>query len=638
MKGTETMNGFSRFGRIAALLMVLCVIGTMVGAGVYAHPAPSSYSESAARISRGVSSAQGLSVSVSDWHDPLCATNRQRYTIVVRNDGVGTLTGVVLHDVVPSQYGYPRLGESSPGAVFDGVDTVTWQIGPLAPGESETRYLEFGTYSTIPHGTVMTNGISVESDQEGPVSASAQTTVIQCVTPSPTAEPTATLSPGLYLSKRDRNDPLCAGYIETYDIRVENTGNVALTNVIVWDTIPDAATFVDASSGGGYNGTDTVNWSLGTLNPGDGADLWLQMRTISTLADGTVIVNSVTADSSETAPVTRQEQTTVIQCTSATPTPRPGLSIRKQGLHEVWCAGWDQTYEIYVTNNSAAALTGVTVDDTLPSGTGFRSADNGGIFSGVNKVTWSLGTLSPYQTVKLVLVVSTSSTIPDGTTITNVAVADSNETGPASHSDNTLINQCVSQTPEPTPQPPILEVSKIDAHDPHCITGKQKYTIVVSNRGGSTATGVVITDVRPLGTYPFLDESTPGWVYDGEEILNFYQGFLSPGETITLTLEMGTNSWLEEGWYITNTVIVDSAELIPVTATEKTTMMVCWPSPTPTPTESATPTATATSTYTPSPTSTMTAAPTSTPTATLAATARATPTRAMILCLPLALK
>ena len=205
-----------------------------------------------------------------------------------------------------------------------------------------------------------------------------------------------------------------------------------------------------------------------------------------------------------------------------------------------------------------------------------------------------------------------------------------------------MINQCVSQTPEPTPQPPILEVSKIDAHDPHCITGKQKYTIVVSNRGGSTATGVVITDVRPLGTYPFLDESTPGWVYDGEEILNYYQGFLSPGETITLTLEMGTNSWLEEGWHITNTVLVDCAEVMPVSATERTDMIVCWPSPTATATESATPTATATSTHTPSPTSTSspthTAAPTSTATATLAETPTATPTRALVLYLPLALK
>ena len=562
--------------------------------------------------SSGAPNAQGLAVSKADWHDPLCATHRQRYTIVVRNDGATTLTGVRLHDDIPVLYGYPRLDESSPGAVYDGVGTVTWEIGVLLAGESATRYLELGTYSTIPHETVMVNSVTAESDQEGPVSATAQTTVLQCVTPSPSPEPTATLSPGLFVSKSDRIDPVCAAHTVTYDIHVENTGNVALTGVMAWDTIPEGAYYVDASSGAGYDGVNMVTWNVGTLQPGAGVDLWLRIRTYSTLPDGTIIVNTVTVDSNETAPVTREEQTMIVLCSSATPTPGPGLSIRKVDIHDPWCAGWNQHYDLYITNNFDTDLTGVVVVDTIPAGTSFLWADNGGTYNGAGQVTWNLGTLAAHATIKLGLEVKVSETLPDDTIITNVATADSNETGQVSDSENTLIQQCVSQTPEPTPDPPKLEMSKIDAHDPHCIKGKQKYTIVITNTGGSPATGVIITDIRPLGTFPLLDESTPGWTYDGIEILNFYPGILEPHQPLTLTLEMGTNSWLQEGWQITNTVMLECNELPPVWASEMTTLLDCWPDPTPTPT--LTPTATMT------PTSTATIPPTiepPTPTATM---------------------
>jgi len=609
------MRNLSRLRWVLLILIVASPFLVVFNSNVRAVPIASGL----APDSPDALNAQGLSVSVTDWHDPLCATHRQRYTIVVRNDGATTaLTGVRLHDDIPVLYGYPRLDESSPGAVYDGVGTVTWEIGVLLAGESATRYLELGTYSTIPDGTVMVNSVTAESDQEGPVSATAQTTVLQCVTPSPSPEPTATLSPGLFVSKSDRIDPICATYTETYDIYVENTGNVALTGIMVWDTVPEGAYYVDASSGGGYDGINTVTWNVGTLQPGESVDLWLQIRTLSTLPDGTIIVNTVTVDSAETAPVTRQEQTTVVLCTSATPTPGPGLSIRKVDMYDPWCAGWNQHYDLYVTNSFGTDLTGVVVVDAIPTGTSFLWADNGGTYNGAGQVTWNLGTLLAHTTIKLSLEIRISATLPNDTIITNVATADSNETGQASDSEDTLIQQCIFQTPEPTPRPPVLEISKTDAHDPHCIKGKQKYTIVITNTGGSPATGMVITDIRPLGTYPLLDESTPGWVYDGIEILNFYPGILEPHQPLTLTLEMGTNSWLQEGWQITNTVMLECNELPPVWASEMTTLLVCWPDPTATAT--LTPTATATPTATVPPTPTATIPPTiepSTPTPTV---------------------
>ena len=117
-----------------------------------------------------------LQASVRDWHDPLVASWRQRYTIVVTNVGTASATGVVLVDTIPART-WPLLDQSSPGASFDGGERVTWQLGALAPGASVTVYLELGTSSALPHCGYITNRVEAWGQETAVASARSHTLI-----------------------------------------------------------------------------------------------------------------------------------------------------------------------------------------------------------------------------------------------------------------------------------------------------------------------------------------------------------------------------------------------------------------------------------------------------------------------------
>lgn len=124
-----------------------------------------------------------LVLSMVDWHDPLPATWRQRYTITVTNVGAGTATGVVLVDTAPAGADV-LLDQSSPGGAYDGVSTVTWSLGTLAPGASATRYLEILTHSWHQHCTYLVNRAAASGIGAEPVQAEARTVIIHLSQPT----------------------------------------------------------------------------------------------------------------------------------------------------------------------------------------------------------------------------------------------------------------------------------------------------------------------------------------------------------------------------------------------------------------------------------------------------------------------
>ncbi len=147
------------------------------------------------------------------WHDPICAGNKQRYTLSFTNDGEIALTNVlvrdILSDVCPEQcdvcqwQGGWEYDDCSPGFTYDGGRTVSWFIPSVAPGETVTLYVEVRLWSSVPEGE-MENCLVVSSDQlEG--EACSESSIIQCpvptavptrtYTPTPTATPTATWTP-----------------------------------------------------------------------------------------------------------------------------------------------------------------------------------------------------------------------------------------------------------------------------------------------------------------------------------------------------------------------------------------------------------------------------------------------------------
>lgn len=156
--------------------------------------------------------------------------------------------------------------------------------------------------------------------------------------------------------------------------------------------------------------------------------------------------------------------------------------------------------------------------------------------------------------------------------------------------------------------------------DPDPVCAGYNLTLYLSgtNSGTETLHGVWISATLPLGTWPLLEQSTPGGSYDDQTRSAIWQvQDLDPNASAEIDLRLHSASSLGSGDLLTCPVAGGSDE-IPWRVSEVSFGIVACPSPTPSPT------ATATVTPTPSPSATHT--PTATSTVAPTATAEATPT------------
>lgn len=182
-----------------SIAMVLFVLALFCIAGVGSMMAQSS----------GAPAAQddwGIQVAAPQaWHDPICAGDRQRYTLTFKNNTTMTLNDVVVADTLPdicpegcdvcqwNDNDWP-YDDCSPGATYDGQRTVSWELLTVDPGETVTLYVEVRIRNQVAPGA-LENCLTVDSNQIGPESACSQATVMQCATRTPSPVPTDTPTP-----------------------------------------------------------------------------------------------------------------------------------------------------------------------------------------------------------------------------------------------------------------------------------------------------------------------------------------------------------------------------------------------------------------------------------------------------------
>jgi hypothetical protein len=144
------------------------------------------------------------------WHDPICAGDKQRYTLSYVNLTSETLTNVWFEDtlggVCPEWCDVCQWNDNlwphddcSVGAMYDGERTVRWFFPSVAPGQRIDLYLEVRLWTSVPAG-VFTNCLTVTSDQLPDATACSQVTVLLCyppvAAPTETPRPLPTRQPG----------------------------------------------------------------------------------------------------------------------------------------------------------------------------------------------------------------------------------------------------------------------------------------------------------------------------------------------------------------------------------------------------------------------------------------------------------
>ena len=235
-----------------------------------------------------------------------------------------------------------------------------------------------------------------------------------------------------------------------------------------------------------------------------------------------------------------------------TATPTPGI------------AAAPLTYTLWLTNNGPATANAISVADTLPAGVTFVSATSGSgtatNISGV--VTWSVGSLANGATATLSLVVTSAS----AGTITNTAVASATETDLFTQNNTASL---ISTIAVPSAD---LVLAMTDSPDPVAAGWPLTYQITVTNLGPATATGVVVTNILPVGLNFTSVTTSQGTSGQSSGTVWASLGSINSGATASVTLV----TWAALPGTVTNVATALSSVIDPLkannTASVKTTV------------------------------------------------------------------
>ena len=429
-------------------------------------------------------------------------------TMFVSNDGPSAARAVKLVDVHVSDGAF-TLG---PAVASQGTCSLT------APDTLECNLLTIQPGQTVQVDVDVTSNDDVDVDDIARVSSA---------TPDPATannEATAGLSfdasADLSITKTGPSTAT-AGTQFTYTLTVDNAGPSTADNVVVSDELPANVDFVSASTTTGTFTAvaGTVTWNLGNVAPADPARTLA--ITVFVHPDATSpLVNNASVTSTTSDPNASNNLATWTVTLNAV----AGLTLTKTDSPDPVLAGNNLTYTVTVGNAGPSTAQDVVVTDALPSGTTFVSAVGGTGSTACAEVALGLvscevGDLDPGESETLFITVKVGASVPDGTVLTNTAVA-SSPTDPdgAQATATTTVRAQAELWMEKTgtalagnPAPAIVYRLIVHNH-----AGSAPDDTPTSGAGGpSDAQNVVVTDNLPLTnkkmTVQFL---SPSCVYD----------------------------------------------------------------------------------------------------------------------------
>lgn len=419
---------------------------------------------------------------------PLGNTN-QAFIINVFNTGPETAFGTVITDALP-----PGSNATSASATLDGTTTactvnngiVVCDIGDLQSGDGAVITLETNLTGT---GAVINTAVGRHRGPDfDPTNDAGSAIVLLDGENIPTVN--------LEITKTDFPDPVEAGNLVTFTIRVVNEGTTAATGVTVVDTLPSGTELVASSNPGVVVSNGVVIFTIGTLAPGASNETLLTIRANNPGR----IANSAGVSGNEPSanPVnTVREFGIVTQNGETTGTGQAvDLSLVKTDSPDPVQAENLLTFNIVVTNNSLTSATGVLVTDELPDEVTFESAETNGTGTcsrNGQTVTCNLGTLEAGETTNVQILVRPNQT----GIITNTATVSSNEPelSPGNNTD----------TEQTTVVPRADRLSDLSivksTQDTQTTVGQNvTFQINVTNNGPDAANSVIVTDTLPANS------------------------------------------------------------------------------------------------------------------------------------------
>lgn len=342
-----------------------------------------------------------------------------------------------------------------------------------------------------------------------------------------TVNPATVTDTGITMT--DSPDPVMAGNQLTWLITVTNAGPLPASGVVVTNPLPPYVNFVSVATtqGACANNAGVVSCALGSLAVNGSAQITL--RGTPLIAGLLTNTATVTAAQPDVTPL----NSSATAVTTVTPAPVADLNLGISDAPDPIFAGSNITYTVSLTNNGPLTASGVVFSDALPPTLGFVSAVSsiGSCGAAGNTVSCNLGDMASGARATITII---ARALGSGQ-LTNIVTASSGtpDLTPASAFAVTTVQGAAN-----------LFVYQLESADPTPIGNPLTYTIVVTNLGVSTATGVNLVDTLPSGATFISAFPSQGSCAAVAGLLLCDLGSISNGGAVLVSIDVVPNSLL----------------------------------------------------------------------------------------------
>ncbi len=478
------------------------------------------------------------------------------FTIYYNNTGTGTATNVWLNDTLPAGMTY-IAATPVPDSVAGQI--IFWHFQSLAPGNYQlTVTAQVG--AAVPVGTVMTNTVDCDytdsSDDPIPgLTASASVTV---------TDPLSRIVMNEISVQGNDNEwvEVCNPTSTPIDV---SGWRIRAGTVTVY-TFP-AGTILGAwGSGSEYFVADTGGGNdFG--NGGGTVQLQRRIGLVWTTMDQTTYPGGIAA--TQTWSRFKHEDTGMPEDTGATadwyisdnawlvpegPTPA-APNDRKRPIMEVWKSaspliaepGQLVTYTIWYNNTGDGNAKDVWVNDTLPTGMDYVSANPTPASVSGQDIVWYFNNVNHNTVNSITLTARVSALAADGDILVNTATL-------VYHDALRRPMGSSADTADVTCSRAVISVEKVADVAETVAGGTVVYTIYYNNTGSANAGSVWVNDTLPAGV-TFMSASIPPTV--SGSVLSWHLTDVAPG-THSITVTVAVNATAGSGT-ITNWAFLDYA-------------------------------------------------------------------------------
>ncbi len=274
------------------------------------------------------------------------------FTILADNYGPDTATDVLVIDQLPDGYSY--LGHSLNQGSFD-PDLGQWDVGTLEPAFRARLNIQATVNANGPY----LNTATVQSAQFDPQPANnSASAAIEL--PAPDVA-------DLRLTKSVNPQQSVPGGMVTFNVDVVNNGPDTANGIVALDQLPDGYNYASHIVKMGEWDPDSGVWTIGTLNPGEEAQLRIEAQVN---ASGSYLnVATVDSNASDPDPSNNSDSAAIV----VLPPPAPGGSIGHVSFGDVTVG--------QVSAPVAATLTSTGSASLVISGPASLPQNPGGMFS-----------------------------------------------------------------------------------------------------------------------------------------------------------------------------------------------------------------------------------------------------------------